>query len=336
MLYVTTRSNREVFTPQRALRENRGPDGGLYVPYHTPAFDRDEMAALLELPENECICQVLNRLFRTELTPLDVDYAVGRHPIRLHPLPHRVYVGETWHNPRWDYDHAELSLAQKLGVSLAGDWTGIAVRIAVLAGMFSQLRAEGVEEADVAVVSGDFSGPASVLYARQWGMPIRNIICCCNENRSLWDLICHGQMRTNGVSVPTSVPEADVAIPEDLERLIHLSGGERAVAEYLDCCRAGRPYAPSEGLLTRMREGLFVSVVSSQRLETTIPSVFRSHRYLLSPHTALAYGGLLDYRAKTGKTGHAVVWSEKSPQLHQQAIAQALGVAPEEVKRILL
>ena len=46
MLYVTTRNNRDAYTAQRVLRENRGPDGGLYVPFREPVFSREEIDAL--------------------------------------------------------------------------------------------------------------------------------------------------------------------------------------------------------------------------------------------------------------------------------------------------
>ncbi len=337
MLYVTTRSNRDVFTAQRALQDNRGPDGGLFLPFRMPAITPEEAESLLERPFNGCVAQTLNLLFRSDLSAVDVDFGIGRHPVRLHSLPHRIYAGELWHNPQWNYASILSGLSEKLKINpkLPGNWARIAVRIAVLFGLFSQLREGGVEEADVALVCGDFSGPISAIYARQWGLPVRNIICCCNENHSLWDLLCHGQIRTNTVSVQTAVPEADVALPEDLERLVQFCGGEKAVEHYLDCCRKGGTYTPPEALLHRMRDGLFVSVVSSQRLKSTIPNVFRSHGYLLSSAGALAYGGLLDYRAKTGLTGNAVVLLDRGPQGDLDFVARSLGVSGDEVLKIL-
>ena len=38
MLYVTTRNNRDAYTARRALTENRGPDGGFFVPFREPVF----------------------------------------------------------------------------------------------------------------------------------------------------------------------------------------------------------------------------------------------------------------------------------------------------------
>ena len=105
--------------------------------------------------------------------------------------------------------------------------------------------------------------------------------------------------------------------------------------DFLECCRQGKMYVPSDSLLGRMKEGLYVSVVSSVRLETTIPSVYRSHGYLMSAHTALAYGGLLDYRAQTGNTAAALVLSDNGPGKDARNVCRCLGILEEELKTLL-
>lgn len=212
-------------------------------------------------------------------------------------------------------------------------WAEVAVRIAVLAGIFGELNREGLKEKmDISVVSGDFSGPISAWYARSWGLPIGNIICCCNENNSLWDLLTHGQLRTDAVCIPTGLSQADVVVPEHLERLISRLGGEEEMEDYVGCCRRGGMYCPNEELLGKLREGLYASVVSSQRVERTIRGAYGTHGYLLSPASALAYGGLLDYRAKIGTLHPALVLTGESPLLESAFVAEAMGVSEEKLK----
>lgn len=337
MLYVTTRNNRDAFTTQRALRENRGPDGGMYLPFRTPKFSTEELDAFAEKSFGQCVAEILNMLFKTKLTGWDIDFSIGRYPVRLESLRHRIFVAESWHNTEWNYDHVVHSLVALLSKEeqISSDWAEIAVRIAILYGIFGELRRSGIETADVAVVSGDFSSPISAWYARQWGLPVGNIVCCCNENKNLWDLLCHGQMRTDALSISTSIPEADTALPNDLERLIYECGGVSEVERYLDVCRRGAMYCPSDVVLARLRKGMYVSVVSSQRIETTIPSVYRTHSYLMSPGTALAYAGLLDYRSKTGEIRHAIVLSDKSPVCDAETVAKTLGITANELKQNL-
>lgn len=335
MLYVTTRNNRDAYTAQRVLRESRGPDGGLFLPFRNPAFSTDDFNTLSQKPFGQNVADILNLLFQTKFSCWDVDFCIGRNPVRLKPLRHRILIAENWHNPQWNFQWiVEKLLGQLCDTPCIQDgWGKIGVQIAVLFGLFGELKKMDIDSVDISAVSGDFSMPISIWYARQWGLPIGNIICCCNENNSLWDLINHGQMRTDAVSIPTVIPEADIMLPVELERLLYACGGSSEVESYLDLCREGRSYRPSELVLNRLRDGLFVSVVSSQRLNDTIPGVFRTHQYLMSSYTALAYSGLLDYRAKTGATCHAIVISDRSAVLDSGNVSKALGISESEFKR---
>lgn len=314
MLYVTTRNDRDACTAQRALTENRGPDGGLYLPFRQPQFSQEELEELLALPPNGCMAQILNLLFRKQITGWDLDLSVGKQPVRLESLGQKLFVAEIWRNPQWRYDALVSRLCQCLGSDEPGDWVRIAVGIGLVFAICGQMRQQGIQQVDMAVVAGDLSMASSICYARQWGAPVGNLVCACNENNGLWDLICHGQFRTDSRSIDTGLPGADVALPVDLERLVYGCGGAGEVERYLDCCRRGKAYLPSEAVHRRMRQGLSVSVVSSQRLDGTISGVEKTCGYRLSRDTALAYAGALDYRAKTGQTGPAVILSQTRPE----------------------
>lgn len=319
------------------MRENRCPDGGFYVPFRAPQFSDDDIDALTKEPFNQRLANVLNILFNTKLTCGDIDFCIGKNPVRLVPLRHRIIIAELWHNTGWSLDRMISTLAAQIcgEPNVPSDWVKIGVRTAVLFGIFGELKREGIVSADISAVAGDFSGPISAWYARQWGLPVGNIICCCNENNALWDLICHGQMRTDTVSASTAIPDADVALPADLERLIYACAGIPETMRYLDACRRGRMYCPNDTALSKMRRGMYVSVVSSQRIETTIPSVYRTHAYVMSAPSALAYSGLLDYRTRAGETGYAVVIAEKSPVCDAETVGRALGVPAEKVGELL-
>lgn len=283
---------------------------------------------MLQKPFGQCVAQILNLLFNTKLTGWDVDFCIGRRPVRLESLQHRILVAECWHTPGYQFDRIQKALSYRLcgeNDTISG-WLSIGIRTAVLFGIFSDLRRSGITEADISCVSGDFLMPISAWYAKHWGLPIRNIVVCCNENHSVWDLLCHGQMRTDAISSATILPAADVTIPEHLERLIYECGGISETQQYLDACRRGKSYCPADGVLSKLRQGMFVSVVSSQRVAATIPSVYRTHGRLLSPGTALAYAGLMDHRAKGGSPGHAVIWSEESPVSDAKTVSRIMEI----------
>lgn len=334
MLYVTTRNDRDTFTAHKAMLEDRAGDGGFYVPFRAPDFTEEVLQRLREQPFDQRIADVLNLLFQTRLTQWDIRFCIGRNPVKLVPLRHRIVMGEFWHNPDWSFAGMERSLARLLcrETELPGSWLRIAIRIGVLTAVVMELP-EG--RSDISVLSGDFLWPVSIWYARQWGLPVGNIIICCNENQNVWDLICHGQLRTDSVSVATEIPEADIPVPAELERLIHGCSSPEETARYLDCCRRGVSYYTEEKLLSALQKGNYVSVVSSSRIRDIISGALGTHGYLMSAGTALAYAGLLDYRAKKGALRSALVISQKSPQHDAALLADILGITESELKEKL-
>jgi len=289
------------------------------------------------MSSGQCIAEFLNLFFSAKLTGWDVDFSIGRYPVRLEQLGYRVFMAETWHNIDFQYHRLEQTLMELLNAETdaPGNWPCIAIRMAVLEGILGNYEILGTGPVDIAVVSGDFSLPISAWYLRKMGFPIGNIICCSNENNQFWNLICNGQMHTDQISLPTVVPEADITLPVNLERLISEYGGHSETERYLNCCQTGTTYSVSDAMLQQLRKGLYVSVVSSNRVETTIPNVYKTHGYVMSPASALAYSGLLDYRAKTGITRTAIVICDKNPIWDGEIVAKAMEIPMEELKRII-
>lgn len=343
MLYVTTRNNQDAFTAQRVLQDRRAGDGGFYVPFRLPVFTETEITAFGEKSFNKCVAEILNLLFNTRLTGFDLNLAVGRYAVRLQTLNTRIIMAESWHNPQWLFsclsqDLMDLVRGEK-AAPISGEWAEIGVRIAVLFGIFGELMRHDMasieKKVDVSVVAGDFSAPMSVWYARAMGLPVGNIICACNENGNLWNFICHGQLKTDGVAVPTVTPEADIVVPAGIERLIYAVGGCDEVQRYLEALRLGKTYYVEEKLLHRLRQGIYVTVTSQQRILETIPNVYATHDYILSASSALNYIGLQDYRARTGECRNALILTEKSPRSDASLVADALGLTRQTLEKLL-
>lgn len=335
MLYVTTQSADNPATAQRVLGENRAEDGGLYLPFRNPRFSREDLDKLFQMPFGERIAQILNLLFQTKISGWDVDFCIGRRPIRLSSLRHRIVMAECWHNPDWEYLHTVRNLLQllKTQTDAISGWPAIAVRIALLFSVFGELKQMGIQSVDVSCVSGDLSLAVSAWYAREWGLPIGNIVICSNENNQLWELVYHGQLRTDAVSIPTILPETDEVLPVNLERLIYSCSDRKEVLRFRKTARLGQLYTVDDLIRSKLQEGLSVSVVSSDRLFDTVRGAYRTHGYVLAPSAALAYAGLLDYRAKSGASGHALVISEKSPALDPDFIRYSVGISYEDLKK---
>lgn len=331
MLYATTRSDRDAFTAHCTLNSNKAADGGAYRVFHAPNFSEIEIQCLLEKNFSQCVADVLNMLFDAKLTSWDVEFTIGRYPVQITSLGHRLHFAEPWHNPDWGYAWLPRRLATLLpqNTDAVTEWVKIAVKIAIMFGAFGNLYRSGIRRADIVVASDDFSSFISAWYARQWGLPVERIVCCCSEDDFLWEMIYHGQIRTD--PAVWSAEGKQTAQITNLERLIYECGGTEEVTRFVESCSAGAVYSPGEAVLEKLREGIFVSVSGKKRAENMIPRIYGTYDYLMSADTALSYIGLMDYRSKTGKICDALIFAQTSPQADAEGVARALGITVKEL-----
>lgn len=340
MLYLTTRDKFDTFTVPHVLRSSRASNGGFYLPFRLPIYTAEELSDMQDMGFGQCIAQVLNNFFSCKITAWDVEFAVGRYPVKLKSMNQRIWAGELWHNQENDYACAERALADKLGcMGEIPSWVRIAIRIAFLLSTYAQMQKEGtvspVQPIDVALPTGDFTAVMAVWYARQMGLPIANIVCGCNENSAVWELLHLGELHTDAQVVNTGLSAANIAVPEELERLIHGTLGVGEVLRYREIAENGGVFSPGTGMLDTLRAGLFAAVVSQSRLEALIPSVYRTSGYVMSPYTALAYGAMQDYRAKTGESREVLILADRSPARDSDFVSRGMNISRQELEELL-
>lgn len=334
MLYVTTRNDKDAYTVYRAMHNATGPDGGGFLPFRFLNFSHEELAALAEQSFGQSVADMLNRFFSCGLTGWDVEFLAGRNAAQLQRLNNRVAVAELWHNAQGEYAYMESALARKISGGEANSWMRIAIRISVLTGVYGMLlRAGHISAAqvfDVAVPTEDFTSVMAVWYLRKMGVPVANIICCCNENSVLWDLLQHGEMKTSAKKA------WDPGVPDQLERLISGVLGVKEACRFSAVVDYGRIYTPPVGTLEMLRKGMTASVVSAQRLQSAIPNVYSTAGYLMGLHTAMGYSGLMDYRAKTGFNRPALLLAERSPLCDHGQVCSAMGWTLSELREKMI
>ena len=344
MLYITTRSKNDPQTARRTMDLDRGSDGGLFVPYQMPQFDRQAIMALGEKSFGQNVADILNLFFSTKLTGWDVEVCIGRYPVKLKAMNFRIVMAENWRNVDWRFSRLVRSLAHLIHpdgdvIGPATNWVQITVRIAVLFAIYGELLRDGTvtpeRPLDVVVSSGTFAAPMAAWYARQMGLPIGTVICGCNENGSVWDLLHRGELDTDVLAVKTTTPDCDHVLPPDLERLLCGVFDQEEANRFLWTCTEGGTYFLNEEQQRQLGQGMYAAVVSQARVETIIPSVYRTNQYILDPYGALAYGALSDYRARKGMGSTALIFCEKSPLCSAETVSAAMHITPAELKRRL-
>ena len=339
MLYATTRSKVATYTAQRALKEERAPDGGFYIPTRFPFYDRDSLLALLKEPAPEIVARILNEFFRTDIGRLDVEFALGRRFFGIRDISHRIFIGELWRNLDGSFDSLCRRLTQRVsleaGTDHPGTWMRISCRIALLFAIFAELyrkeQAAWFEQLDVAVLTGDFEGAFAVYAARKMGLPIGEIICCCNENSGVWDLINRGQIKLSSKVVPTMTPKCDMVVPQALELLIRDKLEWDDVEEFLEQQKKAGTYYLSPEEFRHFRYGISASVVGESRVRLAIPNLYNTNGYILCPYSALVYTGLMDYRSHPGPRRAALMLSEFDPRENIQTVIRALAISDREL-----
>ena len=341
MLYATTRDNQTVETAYKVIHTDCAADGGLFVPFRLPKFSAEQIRMLADRSFAENVAEILNTFFSTGLTGWDIEFSIGRMPVKLNTISHRILIAEAWHNNQWKLDHVIRTLSDRIRKQAGpvGNWVAVSIRIAVLFGIYGQMlttqQIDSTVAIDVAVTAGDFAMPMAVWYSREMDLPVNNIVCGCNANGGIWDLLHRGEMSTGAIAVKTCTPDADLVIPRNLERLVCGTLGREAVKNYLDCCRTGSVYVPDALRFEQLRKGMFAAVCSDDRVVNMIHSVYRTSDYVFNPYSVLAYGSLLDYRAKTGESRPALLLCERSPICDSELVASAMQVAVPDLIRLI-
>ena len=313
MLYVTTRDSREVYTVHKTMLEDLAPDGGAFIPFRIPVLAEEELSSLLQKTQGEIIAEILNRFFSAKLSGWSVDLAIGRNTFKLANLSQKVIIAEAWRNPGYNYNYIEDNLYKLLSDSneiskTPTSWVRIVIKIACLfvayAGMIAGNALNQDEVFDVSVNVDDFAEPTAVWYAKTMGLPVNKIICATTDNDAIWDLIHRGQMNTMTISVDLS---------SGLERLIYNVYGREEAVRFLQIANEKRTYTIDPETEIFLSDNYFCCVIGKDRATSIINSLSRTDQYALTPATAVVYGSVQDYRAKTGENRTTLLFSGEQP-----------------------
>lgn len=331
MLYISSRNKTDSFTAHRALHNDTAPDGGLFVPFRLPVLDAEQMKEMRHQSFCKTISDVLNLFFANCISEWDVECSIGRTPVRVQEMSHRLLVAEMWHNPEGSYFHLERNIYSKMSGSAEAPtkWAQIAIRIAVLFGIFTSSVGENCEFVDISVACGDFTQPMAAWYARKMGLPIGNIICACNGNSGPWDLICRGEVNTGAALVKTQVSALDDPCPLGLERLIFETLGHEAATDFAALHARKGVFRVDPEFLPQLNSGLTSAVVGDSRIATILSSVYRTNKYIADPYAAIPYGAVQDHRARSGDSKLTLFFADYSPLLKVEECAGLIGISKE-------
>ncbi|MDD3243143.1 MAG: threonine synthase [Eubacteriales bacterium] len=218
--------------------------------------------------------------------------------------------------------HCELSSANSI------NWGRLAPQIVYYFSAWCDLRNAGAlaegEPLDFVVPTGNFGNILSGWYAREMGLPIGHLVCASNRNRVLTDFFEQGVYDARRAFYKTISPSMDILVSSNLERLLYeLSGRDaQAVAALMKQLSEKGIYAVSDTLQAQMRRIFSAGSAGDDATRATIKWVWDAYRYLLDPHTAVAW----NVWEKTRGGNKAVIVSTASPFKFSADVLQALAL----------
>lgn len=184
---------------------------------------------------------------------------------------------------------------------------------------------------DYAVPTGNFGDILAGYFAKLLGLPVGRLICASNANNVLTDFLRTGVYDRRRPFLRTASPSMDILVSSNLERLLFLaSGGDTGTVR--DCMeRLSRDgvYRVRDDLLAAIRRDFSAYCCDEAQTAETIGKVWREHRYLCDPHTAVAFYAAGVYKEKEGSGAPVVILSTASPYKFPSPVLRAVGGTPE-------
>ncbi|NBW04043.1 MAG: threonine synthase [Cytophagia bacterium] len=136
------------------------------------------------------------------------------------------------------------------------------------------------------VPSGNFGNLSAGLMAYQMGLPVKAFIAACNENHPVPDYLSTGVYHPEP-SVETISNAMDVGSPSNFVRMQILSGG----------------------VLDEIQQVVKGYFTDDDLTKKRMAEVYEKTGYIMCPHTAVGYDGLLQYKKECGDAVTGVVLS---------------------------
>ncbi|TFG05135.1 MAG: threonine synthase [Promethearchaeota archaeon] len=171
----------------------------------------------------------------------------------------------------------------------------------------------------VSVPSGNFGDLMGGFIAKKMGLPIRKFIAAVNENDEVPVFLRTGTYKKIEPSKKCLSNAMNVGHPSNFARIIDLFGGmmdpEGNILKMPD--------------MNRLRDELESYSISDEETKTIIGKVYKQYNYVLEPHGAVGWGGLMKFLENNKTELPCVTFETADPAKFPDEIQKILGINPE-------
>jgi threonine synthase len=181
------------------------------------------------------------------------------------------------------------------------------------------------EKINIAVPTGNFGDILAAYYAKEMGLPINKLICASNENKVLADFFETGVYDKRRKLVMTISPSMDILVSSNLERLLWAISEREAqkVKGLMNFLKEKGYYRIGSETKKKLKD-FYGGFAPQEESRQCIKEVFEKSKYLIDPHTAVAYAVYKKYIKETGDKTKTVIVATASPFKFTKSVMESI------------
>jgi threonine synthase len=181
------------------------------------------------------------------------------------------------------------------------------------------------EKINIVVPTGNFGDILAAYYAKEMGLPVNKLICASNENRVLVDFFKTGVYDKRRKLFMTISPSMDILVSSNLERLLWAIGERDAkkVKRLMNSLKKKGYYRIDYETEEKLKD-FYGGFALQEESRQCIKEVFEKSKYLIDPHTAVAYTVYKKYKKETGDKTKTVIVATASPFKFTKSVMESI------------
>jgi len=181
------------------------------------------------------------------------------------------------------------------------------------------------EKINITVPTGNFGDILAAYYAKEMGLPVNKLICASNENKVLADFFETGVYDIRRKLVMTISPSMDILVSSNLERLLWTISEREAqkVKELINSLKEKGYYRIGSEMKKKLKD-FYGGFVSQEESRQCIKEIFDKSKYLIDPHTAVAYAVYKKYVKETGDKTRTIIVATASPFKFTKSVMESI------------
>ncbi|MBA7539753.1 Threonine synthase [subsurface metagenome] len=191
--------------------------------------------------------------------------------------------------------------------------------------MLDEGEIKNSEKINIVVPTGNFGDILAAYYAKEMGLPVNKLICASNENRVLVDFFDTGVYDKRRKLVMTISPSMDILVSSNLERLLWTIGEKDAqqVRKLMNSLRDKGFYQINSEMKKKLKD-FYGGFTPQEESRWCIKEIFEESKYLIDPHTAVAYAVYKKYVKETGDKTKTVIVATASPFKFTKSVMESI------------